>query len=739
MVFSSRTNFVILQSGPLNHNLVEPPFFTVILRALSVLHFLSFFFGFLNSLSFPSFFSSCHLHYPCSMKLSILLLLTTALAHAANTTLTCSDIHLIPSDQQCAFARYHCSSPDFHIGVFNYVDWHYCSPIRQLSVPLALTSLLISFVSLGTTASDYLCPNLYSISKFLSLSDNLAGLTLLAVGNGSADVLSTYKALSVGSAGLAVSELVGAALFILTIVVGSICVVHPFKVPKQHFLRDSAFYLLVTFILFIALASGGVSIFASVSLMLVYVLYVLVAIYSHSWLETSARKKVQAARIRSNYDQEAGLDLASEYPDNLSSLPSIDVLAATEEENNEASEEFDRFLSNYPHNPAEERVPIQTGSYGLHVLLRELGKHSSRSVSAPSASPIRLVVDRPLTAPTNKSGPQEETEEAESDRERQPEPESEQQEEPEVDESYLEERHDNAGSFPFFLLPAFTAGSSLSTILQIVSYPANIVLKLTTPNREMAIEYGEHSASFSNAFTYQPSGSQPDDQFSDYDYQADTKIFKVQLPSATLFVAFLYFYSVAYFWFYMPVALAFAIALGQAFPSDVPRFETHMLRYRAINYVGSFVGFVLSVSWISIFATEIVAVLKALSLIFSMSETILGVTVFAFGNSIGDFVSNLTIANMGMPVMAFGACFGGPLLSLCSLGLSSLLNMPVEGKLRVEFTTTLKLNLLALFFTLVFIVVAVPRNGWKFDRAMGVCLISIWAVAVSVSILLEVV
>lgn len=56
MVFSSRTNFVILQSGPLNHNLVKPTFFSVILRAVSVLHFLSFFFGFLNSLLFPSFF-----------------------------------------------------------------------------------------------------------------------------------------------------------------------------------------------------------------------------------------------------------------------------------------------------------------------------------------------------------------------------------------------------------------------------------------------------------------------------------------------------------------------------------------------------------------------------------------------------------------------------------------------------------------------------------------------------------
>ena len=52
----------------------------------------------------------------------------------------------------------------------------------------------------------------------------------------------------------------------------------------------------------------------------------------------------------------------------------------------------------------------------------------------------------------------------------------------------------------------------------------------------------------------------------------------------------------------------------------------------------------------------------------SLSEDILGLTIFALGNSIGDFISNYTIVIK--PIMAFTACFGGPLLAICSSGLS---------------------------------------------------------------------
>jgi sodium/potassium/calcium exchanger 6 len=53
-----------------------------------------------------------------------------------------------------------------------------------------------SFWVLGSTADAYLSPVLASISKHLKLSQSLAGVTLLAFGNGAPDVFASISAAS---------------------------------------------------------------------------------------------------------------------------------------------------------------------------------------------------------------------------------------------------------------------------------------------------------------------------------------------------------------------------------------------------------------------------------------------------------------------------------------------------------------------------------------------------------------
>jgi Ca2+/Na+ antiporter len=62
-------------------------------------------------------------------------------------------------------------------------------------------------------------------------------------------------------------------------------------------------------------------------------------------------------------------------------------------------------------------------------------------------------------------------------------------------------------------------------------------------------------------------------------------------------------------------------------------------------------------------SNEVVAVLQALGLIMNISDAILGLTIFAIGNSSSDLVADVTVARMGFPNMAIAACFGGPMLS----------------------------------------------------------------------------
>ena len=74
-------------------------------------------------------------------------------------------------------------------------------------------------------------------------------------------------------------------------------------------------------------------------------------------------------------------------------------------------------------------------------------------------------------------------------------------------------------------------------------------------------------------------------------------------------------------------------------------------------------SFLTSVFWIYFFAGELVSLIEVIGLVFGISETLLGLTVLAWGNSIGDLISNTTMARLGFANMGVSACFGSPLLS----------------------------------------------------------------------------
>uniref|UniRef100_A0A8C3N591 Sodium/calcium exchanger membrane region domain-containing protein n=1 Tax=Geospiza parvula TaxID=87175 RepID=A0A8C3N591_GEOPR len=83
--------------------------------------------------------------------------------------------------------------------------------------------------------------------------------------------------------------------------------------------------------------------------------------------------------------------------------------------------------------------------------------------------------------------------------------------------------------------------------------------------------------------------------------------------------------------------------------------------------VFAFLGFLASAMWINAAATELVNILRTLGIIFQLSNTVLGLTLLAWGNSIGDTFSDLTMARQGYPRMAFSACFGGIIFSILSM------------------------------------------------------------------------
>jgi sodium/potassium/calcium exchanger 6 len=158
-----------------------------------------------------------------------------------------------------------------------------------------------------------------------------------------------------------------------------------------------------------------------------------------------------------------------------------------------------------------------------------------------------------------------------------------------------------------------------------------------------------------------------------------------------------------------------------------------------------FVGFAVSIAWISTIAGEVVGVLKALGVILDISDAILGLTVFAVGNSLSDLVANITVAKLGFPFMALSACFGGPMLNiLLGIGVSGVYitvrnareverRHPKAGlefqPYLVEIDRTLIVSGVALLVTLVGLLVIVPARGWMMDRVVGSWLMGLWVLA----------
>lgn len=55
-------------------------------------------------------------------------------------------------------------------------------------------------------------------------------------------------------------------------------------------------------------------------------------------------------------------------------------------------------------------------------------------------------------------------------------------------------------------------------------------------------------------------------------------------------------------------------------------------------------GFIVAVVWIMAIADEVVSVLQTFGLIFGLSDAIIGLTIFAVGNSLADLVANMSVA-----------------------------------------------------------------------------------------------
>jgi len=140
--------------------------------------------------------------------------------------------------------------------------------------------LAFYFYIIGGTSENYLTPALAKMADFFKMSENLAGVTLLAFGNGSADVIGSIAASGLGSDGiyLSCSGLIGAAMvnsFFLNPMVVLVSKT-AISLRPEAFGRDVIILIIVQGILISYFIAGTIYWYMAAVFPFIYIIYVLI-------------------------------------------------------------------------------------------------------------------------------------------------------------------------------------------------------------------------------------------------------------------------------------------------------------------------------------------------------------------------------------------------------------------------------------------------------------------------------
>ncbi|KAL7329831.1 hypothetical protein PS15p_204856 [Mucor circinelloides] len=656
----------------------------------------------------------------------------------------CDNINL--QQDQCAYVLEHCM--DATPGLFNYIQLYYCSPVRPLVFLFLCGWLLFLFGFVGIAASDFFCPNLQTIASALHLSESLTGVTFLALGNGSPDLFSTFSAMHSNLGSLALGELIGAASFIVSVVAGTMCAIKPFRAKRFSFIRDVSFFTCAILLVMAIVSDGLIHFYEAIILILFYIVYVMVVVGGNYYMKKRSNYLNLVERARLEYE-ETGTD--------VDNLLRGNAFINGNQTNDDEMELYDEGFETegyqdlvHQRNGVHPKLRIRTSLFSaieFQDVVQSL--KSSSPIYSNHDSPTQR--DQPFSSQTTpfERYPDDVSLHTAESRHNEPLPTL-------ASPNRLSgliyqffnstntrhiKRQINKHLFPSLI--GFRQKSTFGKVSAIVSMPVIFLLATTLPvvnentlagggpGRVAQIELNDDTVGLVNAFTDDDDIAVNTEQVSWVKW-----LTAVQLIGAPLLVSFVMItQDIAPVYIVLPVGLAVGLVVSAAFwmttlPSKQPR----------LFWMMCFIGFGVAVVWIFLIANEVVSVLQAIGMAVGVSEAILGLTVFALGNSLGDFVANVTMARMGYPLMAMSACFGGPMLNIMlgvGIGATFVTSQRNEPYV-IDVSKTIVVSSIGLLVVLISSLILVPLNGYRMSRGFGYSWIAIYLVCTAINLYIEI-
>lgn len=200
---------------------------------------------------------------------------------------------------------------------FNYfslikVNFCYFNDQKVATILIAILIIGFCFYFVANTADKYLAPVLGTMSEKLNLSQNLAGLTLLALGNQAPDVVVAIISGGDENEGITISlgAVLGSSLMILHIVLSTVVLLgNDFNVVPANYIRDFSVFLfsLVIIVLFGFLKE--IALWQSICFFCLYIAYVGLCIFMDRKLDDTQIEQDTDDLIKDDVTQDYDIKL----------------------------------------------------------------------------------------------------------------------------------------------------------------------------------------------------------------------------------------------------------------------------------------------------------------------------------------------------------------------------------------------------------------------------------------------